>query len=101
MFGHKMHWPNPNLAPIEKPPYIALKIHPATIGTAIGIKTNASGQALTAGGHPIPGLYACGNDQASPFRGFYPGGGSTLGPAIVFAHLAVRSLLKERAQDCS
>jgi len=94
MFGHKTSWPNPNLAPIETPPFIALQIHPATIGTAMGLKTNVSGQVLNAGGQAIPGLYACGNDQASPFRGFYPGGGSTLGPAIVFAYLAVQSLPK-------
>lgn len=58
----------------------------------MGLKTSASGQALNAAGQPISGLYACGNNQASPFRGFYPGGGSTLGPAIVGAYLAVQSL---------
>ena len=99
MFGHKTPWPNPNLAPIESAPFISLQIHPATIGTAIGIKTNASGQALNAAEQPIPGLYMCGNDQASPFRGFYPGGGSTLGPAIVFAYLAVQSLLRTEHQS--
>ncbi|RFT75621.1 FAD-dependent oxidoreductase [Bordetella bronchiseptica] len=94
MFGHNMTWPNPNLAPIETPPFVALRIHPATIGTAMGLKTSASGQALNAAGQPISGPYACGNDRASPFRGFYPGGGSTLGPAIVGAYLAVQSLSK-------
>ncbi|HET7912215.1 MAG TPA: FAD-binding protein, partial [Pseudolabrys sp.] len=33
----------------------------------------------------IPGLYACGNDMASVMAGSYPGPGTTLGPAIVFA----------------
>ena len=40
-------------------------------------------------GKPIPGLYACGNDMASVMAGSYPGPGTTLGPAIVFAYRAV------------
>ena len=43
-------------------------------------------------GKPIPGLYACGNELASAMRGVYPGGGVTLGPAIVFAYRAVKHL---------
>jgi predicted oxidoreductase len=39
-------------------------------------------------GQPIPGLYACGNDMASVMAGSYPGPGTTLGPAIVFAYRA-------------
>ena len=35
-------------------------------------------------GEPIHGLYACGNDLASIFRGTYPGPGTTIGPAVVF-----------------
>jgi predicted oxidoreductase len=44
---------------------------------------------LAADGKPIPGLYACGNDQASVMAGSYPGPGTTLGPAMVFAWRAV------------
>jgi hypothetical protein len=40
-------------------------------------------------GKVIPGLYACGNDMASVMAGSYPGPGTTLGPAIVFAYRAV------------
>ena len=93
MFGHQMEWPNPNLAPIESPPYVALRIHPATIGTTKGLKTTAAAQAVSATGEPIRGLYACGNDLAAVFRGYYPGGGTTLGPAIVFAYLAVQNMV--------
>jgi len=37
-------------------------------------------------------LYACGNDMASVFRGYYPGGGATLGPGLVFAYRAIEHI---------
>ena len=80
---------NPNLGPIEQGPFIALRIVPATLGTAVGLRTNADAQVLTADGAPIEGLYACGNDATSPMRGVYPGAGITIGPGIVFAYRAV------------
>jgi hypothetical protein len=43
---------------------------------------------LGSDGRAIPGLYACGNDMASVMAGSYPGPGTTLGPAIVFAYRA-------------
>ena len=45
---------------------------------------------LDAAGAPIPGLYACGNDMASIFRGTYPGPGTTIGPAMVFGWRAAQ-----------
>ncbi|CAN5708561.1 FAD-dependent oxidoreductase [soil metagenome] len=81
--------PNPNLAPIARGPFYALAIVPATLGTAIGLETDAQARVVDAAGAPIPGLYACGNELASMMRGAYPGGGITLGPAITFAHAAV------------
>ncbi|MEZ5824937.1 MAG: FAD-binding protein [Geminicoccaceae bacterium] len=41
---------------------------------------------------PIDGLYAAGNDAASIMGGNYPGGGITLGPALVFGHIAARHM---------
>ncbi len=46
-------------------------------------------RACSTPGKPIPGLYACGNDMASVMGGSYPGPGTTLGPALVFAYRAV------------
>ncbi|CFP71599.1 FAD-binding dehydrogenase [Bordetella pertussis] len=45
-------------------------------------------------GEAIPGLYACGNDMSSVFRGFYPGAGATLGPGLVFAYRAIEHLAR-------
>lgn len=92
MFGDAKVKPNPNLAPIVKPPFIALRIYPSTLGTTVGLHTNAQAQVLDASGEPIPGLYGCGNDITSVFRGFYPGGGATLGAVITFAFIAVRHI---------
>ena len=39
-------------------------------------------------GAPLRGLYAAGNDMASVMGGNYPGGGITLGPAMVFGYVA-------------
>lgn len=86
--------PNPNLAPITQAPFVALRIVPATLGTTIGLKTDGDAAVLDEAGHVIPGLYACGNELASVMRGFYPGGGVTLGPAIVFAYRAVQQATK-------
>lgn len=89
VWGDPKAGPNPNLTPIAVPPFVALPILPATLGTAIGLRTNGDAQVLDTAGGVIPGLYACGNELASAMRGFYPGGGITIGPAIVFAHRAV------------
>ena len=90
MFGHKTEWPNPNLAPIEKPPYVALRIHAASLGTTIGLKTNSQAQVMGPDGAPVAGLYACGNDLAAVMRGGYPGGGTMIGPGLVFGYLAAQ-----------
>jgi 3-oxosteroid 1-dehydrogenase len=94
MFGHVTGQPNPNLAPIGAPPYLALRIHAASLGTTIGLKTTADAQVVGVDGQPIDGLYACGNDLAAAFRGRYPGGGTTLGPAVVFGALAAQHITK-------
>ena len=51
-----------------------------------------SARVLDAGGNAIPGLYAAGNDAATPFGGAYPGAGGTIGPAMVFAWRAARAM---------
>ena len=80
--------PNPCLAPIVKPPFYALAMHPTTLGMSLGLRTDADAQVLDAAGAPIPGLYACGNEMGSVMRGYCPAGGVTLGPAIVFGYIA-------------
>lgn len=80
--------PNPNLGPIKTRPFFALAVHPAPIGSSLGLATDVDARVLDEGGNVIDGLYACGNDMSSIMRGRYPGPGITLGPAMVFAYRA-------------
>jgi glycine/D-amino acid oxidase-like deaminating enzyme len=79
--------PNPCVRAIDRPPYYAIAVYAGDLGTAAGLATDASGQALSKTGNPIAGLYACGNDMASVMEGAYPGPGITLGPALTFGFL--------------
>lgn len=74
---------NPCLGPLERAPFYALKVVPVDLAGAGGLRIDADGAVLDAQGAAIPGLYACGNDAASMFRGTYPGPGTTIGPAMV------------------
>jgi len=93
--GDPDHKPNPCLGPIGAP-YYAMAVYPSTLGSSVGLKTDADGRVLTAGGAPIHGLYACGNDMNSIMDGAYPGPGITLGPALVFGYIAGRGLAGEK-----
>jgi 3-oxosteroid 1-dehydrogenase len=87
--GDPANTPNPCLRPIVEPPFFAVAVYPSTMGTCVGLSTDGDARVLDAGGTAIEGLYACGNDMASLFRGVYVGPGITLGPALVFAWRAV------------
>jgi succinate dehydrogenase/fumarate reductase flavoprotein subunit len=93
--GDAGHSPNPCVAPIEQPPFYALKIVPADLGTAIGLRTDSHARVLRKDGSVIAGLYACGNDMGSIMNGNYPGPGITLGPALTFGYIAGRHLAQE------
>lgn len=81
--------PSPErLRRIEKGPFHAMAIYPGLIGTAGGLCTDAWGRVRDLSGHPISGLYACGNTAASAFEHLYPAGGTTLGMAIAFGYRA-------------
>lgn len=88
--GDPNHRPNPSLGPMGDGPYYALPLHPADIGTSMGITTDPDARVLDAAGSPIPDLYAAGNDMASVMGGAYPGPGITLGPALTFGFVAAQ-----------
>ena len=90
--GDQTHLPNPGIAPIGEGPYYAVAIHPGDLGTVGGLETNGSAQVLDGAGLPIQGLYAAGLDMNSMMRGRYPGGGSSIGPAMTFGYIAVRAM---------
>lgn len=92
--GDATHTPNPGLAPIGDGPYYAVAIHPGDLSTVGGLETNGRAQVLNAAGVPIPGLYAAGLDMNSMMRGRYPGGGSSIGPAMTFGYIAAHQMAK-------
>ncbi len=96
--GDAGHPPNPCIAPIERAPFYALRIYPADLGTAVGLRTDADARVLDRNGVPIVGLYACGNDMGSIMNGNYPGPGITLGPALTFGYIAGRHLAQTASE---
>ncbi|WP_410468247.1 FAD-binding protein [Amycolatopsis methanolica] len=78
--------PNPCLAPVETAPFFAVPVHAGVLGTAGGLATDGNGQVVDHDGAPLPGLYAVGNCAATLFHDAYPGGGATLGSAVVRAY---------------
>ncbi len=97
--GDARHPISPCVAPLDQGPWYAIKLLPGDLGTFAGIRTDEFARALDAQGQPLPGLYAVGNDALSLMGGNYPGGGITLGPAIVFGWIAGRHLAQAPAQD--
>lgn len=90
--GDPGHTPNPNVGPIRKGPFYAVKMVMGDLGTFDGLTTDTVGRVLGQDAEPIPGLYAVGNDRASIMGGNYPGAGITLGPIMTFGFITGRHL---------
>jgi succinate dehydrogenase/fumarate reductase flavoprotein subunit len=86
--GDRTQQPNPCVAPVKQGPFYAVKVVMGDLGTFAGIRTDRFARVLDGAGHPVPGLFAAGNDNASVMGGGYPGGGITLGPAMTFGFVA-------------
>jgi succinate dehydrogenase/fumarate reductase flavoprotein subunit len=84
--------PNPCMRRIGPGPYCAVAVWPSDLASSAGLRTDANGRVLTSQRQPIPGLYAAGADSASIFRGTYPGPGTMIGPAMVFAWRAAMDI---------
>ncbi|MFK0570363.1 FAD-dependent oxidoreductase [Endozoicomonas sp.] len=96
-YGDQNVTPNPCLAPVKKGPFYAMRIEAGDIGTKGGLLTNENAQVVREDGSVIEGLYAIGNASASVMGTSYPGAGSTIGPAMTFGFIAVKSLVKQPA----
>jgi 3-oxosteroid 1-dehydrogenase len=83
--------PNGLLRPIKDGPYFATRLRPVCYGTKGGPVIDGSARALGYDDQPVPGLFAAGNVSAGIFGHAYPGGGGTLGAALVMGWKAGES----------
>ncbi len=95
-YGDPRRRPNPNLAPLARPPFYAVKIVPGDLGTKGGLRTDERARVLRADGSPIEGLFAAGNASASVMGHSYAGAGATIGPAMTFGYIAARTMADAR-----
>jgi succinate dehydrogenase/fumarate reductase flavoprotein subunit len=94
--------PNRMMFPLaETGPYHAIILAAGTYGTRGGPEIDSRARVLHVRGGPIPGLFGAGNCVASPAGGGYWGGGSQLGPAIVFGAIAGREAATRVARQKS
>jgi succinate dehydrogenase/fumarate reductase flavoprotein subunit len=77
--------PNPCLRRIGPGPYYAVAVWPSDLAGSAGLRVDTTGRVLRSDGNVVSGLYAVGTDAVSIFRGHYPGPGTMIGPALVFA----------------
>ncbi len=86
-------YPNPNMGPLDKPPYHGVRLVPVSVGiNSHGLKTNRHAQVIHLRGEPIPGLYAVGNAAALlDLGGGYQSGTSNM-RAISWGFVAGRHL---------
>ncbi|MFC1533738.1 FAD-binding protein [Thermodesulfobacteriota bacterium] len=80
------HKPEKWLAPLEDPPYYAVKLWPGGPNTLGGPKRNTRSQVLRVDNNPIPRLYAAG-ELGSIYGMIYQGGGN-LSECVAFGRLA-------------
>jgi len=84
--------PNPNLAPLGKPPYLAFQIILGDLGTSGGLLTDKHARVLREDGSVIAGLYATGNTSSAVMGRSYAGAGATIGPAMTFGYVAAQHI---------
>jgi 3-oxosteroid 1-dehydrogenase len=87
-FGDPTNRPNPNLGPVRKPPFYAVRVFPGDVGTAGGLLCDEHSRVLRNDGSMIDGLYAAGNTSASPMGPTYPGPGASIGAGAAFGYIA-------------
>jgi succinate dehydrogenase/fumarate reductase flavoprotein subunit len=89
-YGDPTIKPNPNLRPLIKGPFYAMKMVLSDLGTCGGLKTDERARVLREDGSVIAGLYAIGNTAANAFGTTYPGAGATIAQGLVYGYVAAR-----------
>ncbi|MFZ1175582.1 MAG: 3-ketosteroid-delta-1-dehydrogenase [Mycobacterium sp.] len=87
-YGDPTIRPNPNLRPLVKGPFYAVKMVLSDLGTCGGLKADERARVLREDGAVIAGLYAMGNTAANAFGKTYPGAGATIAQGLVYGYIA-------------
>ncbi|MET0311344.1 MAG: FAD-dependent oxidoreductase [Burkholderiaceae bacterium] len=90
--GDPAHAPNPCVAPLERPPFYAVRVTVGDLSTYDGLRADAMGRVLRDDGSAVGGLFAVGADRASIMGGAYPGPGINHGPHMTAAFMAALTL---------
>ena len=87
-YGDPTITPNPNLRPLVKGPFYAVRMVLSDLGTCGGLKADERARVLREDGGAIAGLYAIGNTAANAFGTTYPGAGATIAQGLVYGYIA-------------
>jgi 3-oxosteroid 1-dehydrogenase len=87
-YGDPTITPNPNLRPLDKAPFYAVKMALSDLGTCGGLRADERARVLREDGTAIAGLYAIGNTAANAFGATYPGAGATIAQGLVYGYIA-------------
>jgi len=93
--GDPFQIPNPNLGPVERPPFYGARLVVSGVSSA-GLLTSPHGQVLHLRGRAISGLYASGNASAFVDYGAGYQAGLSLARGMTFSYLAVRQMVAKR-----
>jgi hypothetical protein len=95
-YGDPTITPNPNLRPLVKGPFYAVKVVLSDLGTCGGLRADDHARVLREDGTVIDGLYAIGNTAANAFGNKYPGAGATIAQGLVYGYIAALDAAKNR-----
>jgi 3-oxosteroid 1-dehydrogenase len=94
-YGDPTIAPNPNLRPLDRGPFYAVKMVLSDLGTCGGLRADDRARVLREDGSIIEGLYAIGNTAANAFGSTYPGAGATIAQGLVYGYIAARTAANE------
>ncbi len=89
-YGDPTVTPNPNLRPLTRGPFYAVKMVLSDLGTCGGLRADDRARVLREDRTTVDGLYALGNTAANAFGASYPGAGATIAQGLVFGYIAAR-----------
>lgn len=87
-YGDPTVTPNPNLRPLTRGPFYAVKMVLSDLGTCGGLRVDDHARVVREDGRAIDGLYAIGNTAANAFGTTYPGAGATIAQGLVYGYIA-------------